>query len=38
MVVRVEPPGSEADARENIAADRGVLARYVSTRAFVMRR
>jgi hypothetical protein len=30
IVVRVEPPGSEAVARSNIAADRGVLARYSS--------
>jgi len=32
MVVRVEPPGSEAVARSNIAAERGVRARYSSTR------
>jgi hypothetical protein len=30
MVVRVDPPGSEAAARSNISADRGVLARYAS--------
>jgi hypothetical protein len=32
IVVRVEPPGSEAVARSNIAADRGVRARYSVTR------
>jgi len=28
MVVRVEPPGSERAARSNVAAERGVRARY----------
>jgi hypothetical protein len=31
IVVRVEPPGSAAAARSNIAAERGVRARYSST-------
>jgi hypothetical protein len=32
IVVRVEPPGSDRDARSNSAREPGVLAMYSSTR------